>query len=355
MLRTILTMLSLALSLFVMGDNAKNTSTNKIKITTYTDTVYDPSLPAIEIKLGTYHNYPHTTTVGYKMILRDTEIDIRGALLYKEDSILDVASPLHLLSPFHAHAGNSSDKNRIDHVYVEHQFPFSAHFSKEDSLVILTDKGNFTLYMDEERRAAAQYQPVINSLSNRLKNTTIAIITLIGIIVITMVCTVIRLRRIRARRNNEMNRLMAIISENDMNNRKLQSDVTSLMQKQFEALNRLCYEYFEKADTPFLKKSIYNEVENEINHLKDSSKIKELEDALNKYCGGIMQKISEQLPDLSDKDRVLLIYLYSGLSARAICILTDIQIKNFYMRRHRLKARILASDAPDRETFAALM
>lgn len=81
-----------------------------------------------------------------------------------------------------------------------------------------------------------------------------------------------------------------------------------------------------------------------------------LEDMLDTYCDGIMTKFRTQLPGLTDVEMTLLIYLYSGLSARTICILTDIQLKNFfYMRRMRLKSKILASDAPDKELFVSMM
>ena len=40
---------------------------------------------------------------------------------------------------------------------------------------------------------------------------------------------------------------------------------------------------------------------------------------------------------------------------RAVCIFTNIKIKNFYNRRSRLKDRILASDALDKEYFVSKM
>ena len=152
-----------------------------------------------------------------------------------------------------------------------------------------------------------------------------------------------------------MNRLLCLISENEMDNRRLKVAVSDLMKKHFETINRLCGDYFEMADTPALKKVIYNKVETEINRLKETKNIKALEETINQYCDNVMVKIDEQLPDLSEKERLLIIYLYSGMSARTICVLTDIQLKNFYMRRQRLKSKILASDAPDKELFADMM
>ena len=81
--------------------------------------------------------------------------------------------------------------------------------------------------------------------------------------------------------------------------------------------------------------------------------IEELENIVNSYLDNILSRVKEQLPDLSRKDLTFLTYLYAGFSPRAVCIFTDIKIKNFYNRRSRLKERILSSDAPDKEYFAS--
>lgn len=76
---------------------------------------------------------------------------------------------------------------------------------------------------------------------------------------------------------------------------------------------------------------------------------------VNIYVDNILVKVTEQLPTLSKADVKFLTYLYAGFSPRAVCIFTDIKIKNFYNRRLRLKERILSSDAPDREWFVSKM
>lgn len=146
-----------------------------------------------------------------------------------------------------------------------------------------------------------------------------------------------------------------LISENEMSNKYLKTKLSDLMRNRFSTINQLCYEYFEKADTNFLKKSIYNKVEQEINRLKSQEQLYQFEQVLNEYCDGIILRINVQIPQLSDAERTLLIYLYSGLSARTICVLMDIQLKTFYMRRLRLKNKIETSDASDKEWFVSYM
>lgn len=117
----------------------------------------------------------------------------------------------------------------------------------------------------------------------------------------------------------------------------------------------LCNEYFEKNESEKVKLSLYNEVERHILALRDSKSIAELEMLVNTYLDNILIRVKEQLPELNKNDLTFLTYLYAGFSPRAVCIFTDIKIKNFYNRRSRLKERILASEAPDREFFVSKM
>lgn len=321
-----------------------------ITVSTYYEDYYDgPERPRIEFKASTYHNFFGSTTAGYKLVLRGSEIELKGATLHKGDSVYQ------LLSPFDVHVGDSTVSRRIDHVFVIHKFPFTDYFTEDDSMVVHTDRGDFSVYWNDDRYASSKYTPMIHSLNKKLSTTYIALFIVAFAIIIGALAVYYVLRLKRSRREGEMNRLLCLLSENEMRNRELNASVTALFRDHFATINRLCYEYFEKSDTPFAKRSIYNQVEQEIMRLREPSQLLELEEALNRYCNGIMQRLRQQLPDLSDKERTLLIYLYSGLSARTICTLTDIQIKNFYMRRQRLKTKILASTAPDRNEFASQM
>jgi len=332
------------------------------------DTVYDKELPSVEMDIATYHNFWGATTIGYNIILRGGELEIRDVILFKKDST-KIQKQYHTLTPFSAHFGDSRSQRRIDFINVKNKFPFTGLFSVDDSLLVVTNRGNYTVYLSEEKRSYAKYGPVIRDARSKLvdkekevqqtkQSLRVSEVLVIVTIAFTVICFVILMMYMNMKHRQkvrERSEMLAIISENEMSNRKLQSDVAELLRKNFSVINTLCYEYFEKADTIYLKKSIYREVENEIMKLKAPEHIKELEDALNKYCNNIMDKVSEQLPLLNENERTLLVYLYSGLSARTICILTEIQIKNFYMRRQRLKNKILSSKAKDKDLFVSMM
>lgn len=362
LLKVICLSILLVLPIVCLGNTNKHISLDTVRITTFHDTIFSTKLPSIEFRAGTYHNFGEATTVGYKLILRGEELDIRGAQLYKEDPEYDTENPLHLLSPFHIHVGDSSDHRRIDHIYVTHKFPMSEFFSNDDSLVVITNKGNFTLYLSEEKRSTVKYAPIIELLNEELSkrqsdlNKSKQIIAIIVVICLILgAIGFIYYRKKQSVKSEQINRLFMIISENEMNNRFLKAKLSDLMRNRFSTINQLCYEYFEKADTNFLKKSIYTKVEQEIDHLKSQEQLSQFEQVLNEYCDGIMLRINAQIPHLSDNERKLLIYLYSGLSARTICVLMDIQLKTFYMRRLRLKNKIETSDAPDKECFVSCM
>ena len=352
----------LVLPVICMGNTNNHIPLDTVEITTFRDTVYDSNLPAIEFKLKTYYNFYGSTTAGYNLILRGAEIDLNGAILYKEDPELGQRVQLHLINPFHLHVGDSTDNRRIDCVLVKHKFPFNDRFHEDDSLVVLTDKGNFTLYLSEEKRSAAKYAPKIETLSKELTDTEqklskslLIIAAIIVICIIGGLICFIYYRREQRIKSEEMNKLLALLSENEMSNRQLKAKMSDLMRNNFNTINRLCYEYFEKSDTNFLKRSIYAKVEQEIDKLKSQEQLADLEKFLDEYCDGLITRLTSQLPQLSDAEKQLLVYLYSGLSARTICILMDIQLKTFYMRRLRLKNKIAESDAPDKEWFIANM
>lgn len=362
LLKVIYLPILLVLPVEAMGNTNKHIPLDTVEITTFRDTVYSQDLPPIEMRIETYHNFGDATTVGYKLILRGEELDVNGALLYKEDPESNATYPLQLISPFHIHVGDSTDNHRIDHIYVKHKFPYSTYFTEDDSLVIITNKGNFTLYLSEDKRSAAKYTPILESLHKKISenrhnlkisNSIIKIIIIVCLFLGLIIFLYIR--KIRRVKSEQLNTLLMLISESEMNNRLLKAKMSDLMRNSFSTINQLCYEYFEKADTNFLKKSIFTKVEQEIDHLKSKEQLSQFKQVLNEYCDGIMLRINVQIPQLSDAERTLLIYLYSGLSARTICVLMDTQLKTFYMRRLRLKNKIETSDAPDKEWFVSNM
>lgn len=175
-------------------------------------------------------------------------------------------------------------------------------------------------------------------------------------VVLTAGCLIlVAVRRRFIRKRKEIEELSLLITERTGRNLELEAKVDALYGSRLDTLNMLCNEYFEKSESEKVKLTLYNEVEKHILSLRDSKSVSELEQIVNTFLDNILVKVKEQLPGLSRNDLTFLTYLYAGFSPRAVCIFTDIKIKNFYNRRSRLKERILASDAPDREFFVSKM
>ena len=62
-----------------------------------------------------------------------------------------------------------------------------------------------------------------------------------------------------------------------------------------------------------------------------------------------MQVTRDTLPQLSEMDFRLLCFIYSGFSAKAISVFTGDSVGNIYMKKSRLKTRIMQSESPNKE------
>lgn len=99
-------------------------------------------------------------------------------------------------------------------------------------------------------------------------------------------------------------------------------------------------------------KQTERELEKHVQHLaSDGTIISELTQAVNLQENRIMDRLQEQVPDLSPDELAFCALLAAGLSTGSIRILTAESRSNIYTKKSRIKARILASDAADKEDF----
>ncbi len=120
----------------------------------------------------------------------------------------------------------------------------------------------------------------------------------------------------------------------------------------FEIINHLGLPLYERTASKDQQEDIYRQMRNYINALKCDAKMKaELEQLINTAHENIIARIRVQMPKLRSRDIDLLLYILSGFSTQMISILIDDSVPNVYAKKSRLKGRIAASDAPDREFF----
>lgn len=330
-------------------------SINATNIVTYvfSDSI-DISSEKLIIEFESLSNGDDKVRISFKLKSANVPFTIYDAKWVNCDTTFVPSEPFSLI----AQTDEVYGKNTEWHISLD--FPFSDTFDDSDLLILNTDKGivrcptSMTGKLIEEMNLLrTDYENKLDiSKTGSRKAWIFLYLTLASAIVVGSAILIIVRRRL-TRKRKEIEELSMLISERTDRNKELEAQVNTLYSSRLDTLNMLCNEYFEKSESEKVKLSLYNEVEKHILALRDTKSITELESIVNRYMDNILVKIREQLPELNRKDLIFLTYLYAGFSPRAVCIFTDIKIKNYYNRRSRLKDRILESNAPDKEIFAS--
>lgn len=172
-------------------------------------------------------------------------------------------------------------------------------------------------------------------------------IMFVGIIILLIAAGVIAWMRQRIRMQSMQNEsLMAEASglrsriaatRGDVN--RLETTLQGLLDKRFDLIDSLCQTYYESQGTKTERKSIVDKVKSEIESVRTDS-FPEMEKAVNACRNNILEEIKKSWPDMKADDYRLLVYLASGLSTRAICLLLEESADVVYKRKSRLKSRL---------------
>lgn len=127
-------------------------------------------------------------------------------------------------------------------------------------------------------------------------------------------------------------------------------EIENLFRNQWNTLNRLCNEFFEK-ESQSSKLSSIASIEKEIKKIVNRKNIGSIEESVNKYMNNIVVALREQCSFLKEEDFIFIILVYAGFAPRTICMFTNIKFKHFYNKRSRLIERIKKSDVKDKERF----
>lgn len=272
------------------------------------------------------------------------------------------ANVVQPIQPFHyvALSDEKTDNGLLWDIHLE--FPYTQVFPQDQQLAVYTDTDTISLVLDTQTRLNHSISTLQDDYNEHVaatsRKTRIVIAAILLGLALLAGCGILAWRYVRQRlkgKQEEIEEMSMLLEQRSCHSLELKKKVDALYGERLETLNMLCNEYFDKHGSDKMKISFCNEVERQILALKDPGSVARLEEIVNQYLDNIMLRIREQIPGLPLKDLIFLTYLYSGLSLRAICIFMDIKIKNFYNRRARLKERILASDAPDKEFFVEKM
>ena len=126
--------------------------------------------------------------------------------------------------------------------------------------------------------------------------------------------------------------------------------------RSFNALDRLCEQYYIYEGTDNLQPRILKEVRSIVEGLRaDDGVQKQLEQALNESSDNVMVKLRNTFPKLKQEDYLLYLFAASGFSSTTISTLLEKDKPYVYNRLYRLKERIKATETPDRALFLACL
>ena len=123
-----------------------------------------------------------------------------------------------------------------------------------------------------------------------------------------------------------------------------------------EVLERLCEQYYVFEGTDKLQNNLLKEVRQAVEGLRNDKKVQaRLERSVDATLDGAASKLRAQLPNCKEEDVRLFVLAASGFSRTAMATLMDKEKGVVNNRLWRLKGRIAASDAPDRDLILSCL
>lgn len=317
---------------------------------------YEPGNEKLLFKTTSLSNEGGVTTVFIDVECSDIPFELHGVELVSGDSLYASLQPVTLV----ATEGDVMHRRVLWSVKAE--FPQLFSFSGSDKIVIHTSEGDFSIPLTQEGNLEeeimmqyADYEHNIQMANASARNAWIVAGVILALLCLVVVAALLWSRHLMRSVAEKMTHLQAIEVNCGKEQKELENKISVLYGARMEILNRICNEYYEKNGLENMRNLLFNEVERVIVGYRTPKAIEALEGSVNQFMGNLLVNFREQLPDMGKEDMNMVVYLYAGFSAKAVCVIMDLKLKNFYTRRSRLKERILASDAPDRDLFASIL
>lgn len=136
---------------------------------------------------------------------------------------------------------------------------------------------------------------------------------------------------------------------------RMRKQIAALFSNYSRLLNSLDEAYYVDKNTKKVTECIIPQLKKEILDLRKGNKLAALEAILNSHLNNIMARLRTELPHLTEKDYIFLIYLYAGFSGNMIALFMELKRNNVYQMKYRLCNVIKASDAPSKDLFLESM
>lgn len=208
-----------------------------------------------------------------------------------------------------------------------------------------------------ERAAFADFRMQNRRLGERLVAAVVLLLLLIAGLIL----------RQRIRLHKERNeRYLLLVREAEAEYRNLarslqqrdrdEARMKGLIASRFDIVDRLGKTLYERENTVSGQAVMTREVKRIIEGFAENGDmLQELEHIVDMAHDGVMRKLRRDFPKMKESDVRLLCYIFGGFSPQVISLFMEESVANVYARKSRLKSRIKASEAPDRELFLALL
>lgn len=281
-----------------------------------------------------------------------------------------------------AHSGNFDDaKTYISKAKTEQIInPMQLAYSEYKIMKICGDDSDaLTMYRE---MIAEQDKFVFNAINNSLLQSQVDLLSgqvasakeiqqktrhinyLFAIISATIVLLFIYYIRNRQRKHQaEIAQSMAIASElrniltlKDSEILSQQNIIEQLFASRFDTIDKLSCAYFEAQGFNNEKQRIYHEVSSLIDDISSDKKaIKKMEDFVDTYKDSLMTKFRSSIPNATEDDTQLFLYMALGFSPRAISIFMKKSVEAVYNLKSRLRHKIIKSNSQYKEKLLGAM
>lgn len=141
----------------------------------------------------------------------------------------------------------------------------------------------------------------------------------------------------------------------DSHSSEISGSLYNAMGKEFAIFNQLCDAFYTYDSEDKKQMNLYRKFGQILDGFKhNDNTLLALEESINNYKGGIMQKLRTEIPSLKEEEYRLLCYIFYGFSNQTISIFMDCTSANISTRKSRLKAKISNSNAPNRTLFLSM-
>lgn len=153
-------------------------------------------------------------------------------------------------------------------------------------------------------------------------------------------------------KKKELGRLTHSLMENQSAMTHMSEQVNRLYSEQYCMLNDIYNEYFNEGDpADSVKLTVYNRIHGLLMKMRDRNKILDLQRSLNHYCDNIISHLRADFPELKLDDITFLTLIIAGLAPKAVCMICNITMGNFYMKRRRFRQRVEQSDSVYKQIY----